>query len=93
MTLPANNGKDFKKLVQNTTLLRPTDTNEIAATKAFIIAVHEGKHPYQIYQDMKQNHGTSKITETMANMSIVKEEEEVKQLIKSYRENGLGAFK
>ncbi len=87
-----NNGKDFKKLVQNTTLLRPTDTNEIAATKAFIIAVHEGKHPHQIYQDMKKNHGTSKITETMKNMSIVKEEEEAKKLIESHQKSGLDEF-
>ena len=92
MISQVNNGEGFKKLVQNTQLLRPTDTNEIAATKAFIIAVHEGKHPYQIYQDMKKTHGTSNITETLEKISTVKEEEEARKYINNCRMKGLDEF-
>ncbi len=83
--------EEFKEFVEKAELMQPSDNQEIAATKAFIIAVHAGKHPYEIYQDMKKNHGTSKMLKTIEDISTVKEKKTA-HLIKDYKGKNLGSI-
>ena len=83
------NHEEFKQLVAKAQLMKPSDEQEIAATKAFIIAVHAGKSSYQIYQDIKKNHGTSQILKTIQDISTVKEKKTA-QLIEDGQNNNLG---
>ena len=47
-----------EKLVKKAELMQRNNYDEIAATKAFIIAFYAGKVLYTIYQHMKQTHDT-----------------------------------